>query len=194
LLVKTALSPENNLRFAGKDGAFTRKQSAFRNYVSSKTGSRFTPEAGRYHVYLSLTCPWEHRVLFYLQTKGLIKDFDPATSAVSQDSIIGLSVVQWSMDSKGRRFPSGDDPCVAAIPEPLYGFKRLFDLYYKADPVYDGRFSVPVFWDKKTETIVNNESTEIIRFLNSEYNDLIEDPEKKTLDYVHLNYFRKSTK
>jgi putative glutathione S-transferase len=152
--------------------------------VSSKPGSQFVPEIGRYHVYISLACPWAHRVLIYLQTKGLIKDFNPATSTVSKDSIIGLSVVHWSMDSKGWRFPSEDDPCDAATSEPLYGFKRLSDLYYKANPEYDGRFTVPVFWDKKTETIVNNESSEIIRFLNTEFNDLIEDPKKKALDYA----------
>jgi putative glutathione S-transferase len=156
----------------------------FRNFVSSKPGSQFVPEIGRYHVYISLACPWAHRVLIFLQTKGLIKDFNPATSTVSNDSIIGLSVVHWSMDSKGWRFPSEDDPCDAATSEPLYGFKRLSDLYYKADPEYDGRFTVPVFWDKKTETIVNNESSEIIRFLNTEFNDLIEDPKKKVLDYA----------
>lgn len=169
--------------FAGQDGSFKRKASAFRDVISSKPGSKFQPEKGRYHVYISLACPWAHRVLIYLSTKGLIKDFNPTTSEVSKDSIIGLSVVHWSMDDKGWRFPSEGDTTPAATPDHVYGVKRLSELYYKANPEYDGRFTVPVFWDKKTETIVNNESAEIIRFLNSEFNDLIEDPEKQSLNY-----------
>ncbi|ODV74791.1 omega-class glutathione transferase [Cyberlindnera jadinii NRRL Y-1542] len=172
------------LEFAGKDGAYKRRASTFRSAVSSKPGSQFTAEAGRYHVYISLACPWAHRVLIYLQTKGLIKNFNPVDSTVSKDSIIGLSVVHWHMDSKGWRFPSSDDKCDAATEEPLYGFKRISELYFKADPNYEGRFTVPVFWDKKTQTIVNNESSEIIRFLNAEFNDLIEDPSQKALNYL----------
>lgn len=169
--------------FAGKDGSFKRKASAFRDVISSKPGSKFQPEKGRYHVYISLACPWAHRVLIYLSTKGLIKDFNPTTSEVSKDSIIGLSVVHWSMDDKGWRFPSEGDTTPAATADNVYGVKRLSELYYKANPDYEGRFTVPVFWDTKTETIVNNESAEIIRFLNSEFNELIEDPEKKSLNY-----------
>lgn len=170
--------------YASADGAFKRKQSAFRSFVSSKPGSQFPPEAGRYHVYISLACPWAHRVLIYLQTKGLIKDFDPKTSTVAKDSIIGLSVVHWHMDSEGWRFPSEGDLCEAATTDAVHGYKRLSELYYKANPDYVGRYTVPVFWDKKTETIVSNESSEIIRFLNTEFNDLISDPEQKALDYA----------
>ncbi|CDR42800.1 CYFA0S10e02410g1_1 [Cyberlindnera fabianii] len=172
------------LDFAGKDGAFNRPASSFRDVVSSKAGSRFTPEKGRYHVYISLACPWAHRVLIYLVTKGLVKGFDPKTSTVSKDSIIGLSVVHWHLDDKGWRFPSADDPCPASTEEPLYGLKRLSEIYYKANPEYAGRFTVPVFWDKKEQTIVSNESSEIIRFLNTEFNDLIEDEELKAIDYA----------
>nr|QFR37250.1 glutathione S-transferase [Cyberlindnera americana] len=161
-----------------------RRVSSFRDAVSSKPGARFPPEKGRYHVYISHACPWAHRVFIYLITKGLIKDFNPSTATVSKDSIIGLSVVHWSMDDKGWRFPSADDPCPQATEDHLYGFKRLSELYYKADPEYEGRFTVPVFWDKKEQTIVNNESSEIIRFLNTEFNELIDDPEMKALDYA----------
>lgn len=133
---------------------------------------------------MSLACPWAHRVLIYLTTKGLIKDFNPATSTVSKDSIIGLSVVHWSMDDKGWRFPTPkEDECPQATEDHVYGVKRLSELYYKANEFYDGRFTVPVFWDKKTQTIVNNESSEIIRFLNDEFNELIEDEDKKAINY-----------
>ncbi|KAH3680401.1 hypothetical protein WICMUC_000332 [Wickerhamomyces mucosus] len=175
------------LKFAGKDGAFKRKASQFRNFISSEPGSKFTPEAGRYTVYISLACPWACRVLFYLNTKGLIKDFNPKTSSVAKDSIIDLAVVHWHMDSKGWRFPNGEDPCEAATQDPNYGFDRLSKLYYKANPDYDGRFTVPVVWDKKLETIVNNESSEIIRFLNTEFNHLIEDPKKRAINYYPTN-------
>lgn len=175
------------LEFAGKDGAYKRKASVFRDVISRKADSKFKPEAGRYHVYISLACPWAHRVLIYLTTKGLIKDLNPQTTEVSKDSIIGLSVVHWSMDEKGWRFPSEGDLAAAATPDHLYDFKRLSELYYKAQPDYEGRFTVPVLWDKKTKTIVNNESAEIIRFLNTEFNDLIDDPKKKNLDYYPLD-------
>ncbi|CCH45704.1 Glutathione S-transferase omega-like 2 [Wickerhamomyces ciferrii] len=173
---------KNILNFASKDGSFKRQASVFRDAIT-RDSDKFKPEAGRYHVYISLACPWAHRVFIYLVTKGLVKGFNPKTSEISKDSIIGLSVVHWSMDEKGWRFPSEGDTTPAATQDHNYGFKRLSELYYKANPEYDGRFTVPVVWDKKTQTIVNNESAEIIRFLNTEFNDLIDDPEQKQLDY-----------
>lgn len=88
--------------------------------------------------------------------------------------IIGVSVVHWHMDDKGWRFPSDGDECAGSSPDPFYHFKRLSDLYYKANPDYNARFTVPVLWDTKTETIVNNESSEIIRMFNTEFNELVE--------------------
>jgi putative glutathione S-transferase len=119
----------------------------------------------------------------YLTTKGLVKDFNPQTSTVAKNSIIGLSVVHWHMDENGWRFPSSEDKCAAATEDNVYGVKRIKELYFKADPDYSGRFTVPVLWDTKTETIVSNESSEIIRFLNTEFNELIEDPKQAALDY-----------
>lgn len=174
------------LEFANKDGAYKRKASVFRNFVSSKPGSQFLAESGRYHLYISLACPWACRVLIYLSTKGLIKGFNPETSTVSKDSIIGLSVVHWHMDENGWRFPNEGENVAGATPDHVYNFKRIKEIYYKADPEYAGRFTVPVFWDKKTETIVNNESSEIIRFLNEEFNGLITDPKQKELNYYKV--------
>lgn len=175
------------LDFAGKDGSFKRQASAFRDSISRAADAKFKPEAGRYHVYISLACPWAHRVFIYLVTKGLVKGYDPKTSSISKDSLVGLSVVHWSMDDKGWRFPSEGDTTAAATSDNVYGVKRLSELYYKANPNYEGRFTVPVLWDTKTETIVNNESSEIIRFLNTEFNELIEDSDAKKLDYYPLD-------
>jgi putative glutathione S-transferase len=132
-------------------GEFVRKDSQFRNFIS-KDGE-FTPEADRYHLYISLACPWAHRTLIVRNLKGL------------QD-IIGLSVVDYFMGPEGWEFT--DRP--GAIPDTLYNSKFIKEIYFRADPEYTGRFTVPVLWDKKNQTIVNNESSEIIRMFNSEFN------------------------
>lgn len=159
------------LKFAAKDGAYKRMASQFRNSISSEPGSRFAPEANRYHLYVSYACPWAHRVLLTRQIKGLAP-------------LISVSVVHWHMDDKGWRF-STDEEIASSEPsgtvDHLYGFLRLRELYFKAEPGYEGRFTVPVLWDKKEETIVNNESSEIIRMLNTEFNELI-DPQYKDVD------------
>jgi putative glutathione S-transferase len=86
------------------------------------------------------------------------------------------------MGSDGWPFASADEFPGAEV-DPFYGSKHLKDLYFRANPNYNARFTVPIFWDKKNETIVNNESSEIIRILNSGFNDLIDDPAKKKLDF-----------
>ncbi|GMF01799.1 unnamed protein product [[Candida] boidinii] len=149
------------LSFANKDGEFKRKDSVFRDFISKEKGAKFLAEPNRYHLYVSYACPWAHRTLITRVLKGLT-------------GIISVSVVHWLMDDKGWKFPTAEDPCKGATPDHLYGFDRIRKLYYKADPDYSGRFTVPVLWDKKLETIVNNESSEIIRMLNSEFNDLID--------------------
>lgn len=151
------------LKFAGKDGAYKRKDSVFRNFISKAPGARFPPEANRYHLYVSLACPWAHRTLIARLLKGLTL-------------IISVSVVHWHMDSNGWRFITKEelqlgDKAPGTV-DHLYGFDRIKQLYYKANPDYEGRFTVPVLWDKKLETIVNNESSEILRMLNTEFNDL----------------------
>ena len=164
------------MKFADEDGNYKRKPSVFRDWISSKPGSRFPPEAGRYHLYVSFACPWAHRTLITRRLKGLV-------------SIIGLSVVHWHMDDKGWRFPTKEelaslpqkDDISLGTPDHLYGFERLRELYFKADPNYNGRFTVPVLWDKKEQTIVNNESAEIIRMLNFDFNSIL------PTEYADLN-------
>ncbi len=129
-------------------GAFVREDAGFRNTV--ETGGRFPPESGRYHLYVSLACPWAHRTLIMRKLKGLEQHVD-------------VSVVEPPMLDQGWTY----DP-----PEPLYGFTRHYELYTKAKSDYTGRVTVPVLWDKKQHTIVNNESAEIIRLFNSSFNDL----------------------
>ncbi|ODV70285.1 hypothetical protein HYPBUDRAFT_9560 [Hyphopichia burtonii NRRL Y-1933] len=162
-------SVQNNiLTFADKSGAFKRQVSSFRDFVSREANAKFKPEAGRYHLYVSLACPWAHRTLITRALKGLT-------------SIIGLSIVHWHMDDKGWRFINEEEQKAKTnssdvsngTADHLYNFLRIRELYFKADPEYSGRFTVPVLWDKKLETIVSNESSEIIRMLNTEFNDLI---------------------
>lgn len=159
-------------KFADKDGAYRRMASQFRDFISSKPGAKFPPEANRYHLYVSYACPWAHRTLIARVLKGLA-------------SVISVSVVHWHMDDKGWRFPTKEELAKGAkgaeefgTEDHLYGVQRLKELYYKANPNYEGRFTVPVLWDKKLQTIVNNESSEILRMLNSEFNDLVSSEHK----------------
>lgn len=139
------------------DGSFKRAPSAFRNFVQKE--GQFPPERDRYHLYVSYACPWATRTLITRKLKGL-------------DEIIPVTVVSPRMGEQGWPFAS-EDKFPAADVDPLYGSAHVKDLYLKADPNYGGRFTVPVLWDKKNETIVNNESAEIIRIFNTEFNDLI---------------------
>jgi len=129
------------------DGRFVRAESQFRCAIG---GPEFPAEAGRYHLYVSLACPWAHRALIFRKLKGL-------------EEMIGLSVVHPHMLDQGWAF----DPA-----EPLYGFTHAHQLYSKADAHYSGRVTVPVLWDKKSESIVCNESAEIIRMFNSAFDGL----------------------
>ncbi|ODQ65578.1 hypothetical protein NADFUDRAFT_46262 [Nadsonia fulvescens var. elongata DSM 6958] len=155
--------------FAAKDGEYKRKASSFRDQISRKAGAKFAPEKGRYHLYVSFACPWAHRTLITRKLKGL-------------EDIIYVSVVDWFFDNNGWRFdPEGKIP--GSTKDDLYNVKYLGDLYRKAEPGYEGRFTVPVLWDKKTETIVNNESSEIIRMLFTEFDDIIDEK------YRGINYY-----
>jgi putative glutathione S-transferase len=132
-------------------GAFKRQDSKFRNTISTDSNNPYQPEAGRYHLYVSLACPWAHRTLILRVLKGL-------------EPVIDVTVVQAKMLENGWEFDDDKDP--------LYGFKYAYELYLKSDPSYEGRVTVPILWDKKTQTIVNNESAEIIRIFNSAFNEL----------------------
>jgi putative glutathione S-transferase len=137
----------------GKSGGrFERQSSAFRHWIGSDDG-RFAADSGRYHLYVSLACPWAHRTLIFRSIKQL-------------EAHISVSVVDPLMLSEGWVFSE---------PEPLMGCTRMYEVYLAADASYEGRVTVPVLWDKKLGTIVNNESAEIIRMLNSQFNDLTGD-------------------
>ena len=140
------------------DGEFRRQDSRFRSWLtadgeagpSGKAG--FKAEKGRYHLYVSLACPWAHRTLIFRQLKDL-------------QEYIDVTVVDAVMLENGWEFSDVNN-------EPLYDFKYAYELYLKADSNYEGRVTVPILWDKKTHTIVSNESSEIIRMFNSAFNHL----------------------
>lgn len=158
--------------WASKNGQFERIPSVFRSHISPD--GEFKPEKGRYVLYVSYACPWAHRCLIVRELKGLEK-------------FIEISVVHPHMGALGWSFfppirgengeypatqgeTGPDDGIKGVIPDPLYGAKFIRELYFKAEADYSGRFTVPVLWDRKTETIVNNESAEIIRMMNTEFN------------------------
>ncbi|OCF40093.1 glutathione S-transferase Gst3 [Kwoniella heveanensis CBS 569] len=167
--------------WANKEGSFKRQVSSFRDVI--EPNGKFAPEKGRYHLYVSLACPWAHRTLIVRKLKGL-EDF------------IDVSTVHPHMLEKGWHFVTPDnakstaapasehsnDTFPAATQDHLFGFSHLRELYFKAQPDYDARFTVPVVWDKQTNSLVNNESSEIVRFLNTAFNELIEDKSAKELD------------
>lgn len=142
-------------------GRFVRKESQFRNWVTADgsagpTGKGgFRAEPGRYHLYVSYACPWAHRTLIFRALKKL-------------EDVISVSVVDHYMGAEGWTFNAID----GATPDHLFGAKRLYEIYTRADPAYSGRVTVPVLWDKQTNTIVSNESSEIIRMFNSAFNAL----------------------
>ncbi len=133
-------------------GRFVRRESQFRNWVTADGSSGFAAEPGRYHLYVSLACPWAHRTLIYRRLKGL-------------EAVIPVSVVHWHMAENGWEFGDGSD-CTG---DRLGGRTYLHQLYSDAQADYTGRVTVPVLWDTRTHTIVNNESSEIIRMFNSAF-------------------------
>ncbi len=142
-------------------GRFERSQSQFRNWVtadgsagpSGKGG--FKAEAGRYNLYVSYACPWAHRTLIFRKLKKL-------------EDLISVSVVDYLMLENGWEFKTRD----GATGDELFGSDYLYQVYLKADPNYSGRVTVPVLWDKHRNTIVSNESAEIIRMMNSAFDAL----------------------
>lgn len=137
-------------------GGFVRQTSSFRNWVTpdgsaGPTGEAgFKAEAGRYHLYVALICPWASRTIIGRSLKGLT-------------DVISMSVVEPELTDEGWRF---------ATPDPINGATYMHEIYTKADPTISGRATVPVLWDKKQNTIVNNESADILRMLNSGFGDL----------------------
>ncbi len=137
------------------EGKFIRQESQFRRTVSAAPNAEFPAEAGRYHLYVSLACPWAHRTLIFRKLKNL-------------EDIISLSVVHTFMGKNGWTFENGP----GVIPDAVNGCQYLYQVYLKAKGDYTGLVTVPVLWDKRKSTIVNNESSEIIRMFDSAFNHM----------------------
>lgn len=137
-----------------KDGEYQRQIQHFRDKIEK--ASKFSPESGRYHLYVSLACPWAHRTLIYRQLKGL-------------ESHIDYSVVNPWMLENGWSF---DTDFKGTTGDKLYDKKYIYEIYQMADDGFSGRVTVPILWDKKEKTIVNNESSEIIHIFNYAFNEL----------------------
>ncbi|MDX2212007.1 MAG: glutathione S-transferase family protein [Oculatellaceae cyanobacterium bins.114] len=144
-------------------GQFQRMPTLFRNWVTADGSSGFKAEAGRYHLYISLGCPWAHRTALLWKLKGL-------------EPVVGLSIVDPIISEQGWAF--SDNP--GCVRDDVNNADFLWQIYVKANPTYTGRVTVPVLWDKHTNTIVNNESRQIITMFNAEFN---EDATHASVDY-----------
>ncbi|GAB4216764.1 MAG: glutathione S-transferase family protein [Synechococcales cyanobacterium] len=140
-------------------GQFRRMATHFHHWIQPNSPQGFLPEAGRYHLYISLGCPWAHRTAILWKLKGL-------------ESIVGLSIVDPVISDYGWRF--SDYP--GTRPDTIYQSDYLWQLYVKSDPGYSGRVTVPVLWDTQTHRIVNNESRQIIQMLNHGFDHLGANP------------------
>ncbi|MFW2374621.1 MAG: glutathione S-transferase family protein [Gammaproteobacteria bacterium] len=142
-----------------EDGDFKRMESTFRNWITTDGSAGpggeagFKAEPGRYHLYISHACPWAHRTVIFRKLKKL-------------ESVIGLSIVEPDMLEQGWFFSDHEQ---SPYIDHVYGFKYIHQLYTLADKEFTGQITVPVLWDKQRQTIVNNESSEIIRMLNSAF-------------------------
>jgi putative glutathione S-transferase len=147
------------------EGGFVRDASRFRHHIIPRTSTNETPdnafiaERGRYHLYVALICPWACRTLMARKLKGL-------------EDVVSVSVVDPRLGKKVWRFADRDNPFPGAEADPLYGFEYVYELYLRARADYTGQITVPILWDKQRHTIVNNESSEIIRMFNDGFGDL----------------------
>ena len=143
-------------------GKFKRKPSHFRNWITADGSAGpsgeggFKAEAGRYHLFVAYACPWAHRTLIFRSLKGL-------------EDMISVSFVHWYMAENGWTFDKDEDGIVG---DDLFGSQFAHQIYTQADPNYTGRVTVPILWDKQQNTIVSNESSEIIRMFNSAFNGI----------------------
>lgn len=170
---------------ASTGGHFKRWNSTFRNWVTPDGAAGpsgqggFAAEAGRYHLYVGYACPWAHRALILRQLKGL-------------ENIVSVSVVHWFMGENGWTFAPGE----GVIPDPIHNADYLWQVYSAADPSFTGRVSVPALWDRKTATIVSNESSEILRMFNSAFDavgakpgDYYPEPLRHEIDAVNVRIY-----
>lgn len=143
------------------DGRFQREESGFRNWITADGSAGpsgiggFKAEPNRYHLYVSLACPWAHRTMIYRKLKGL-------------EDMISVSVVHPFMGENGWTFAEGE----GVVADPVLNANYLYEVYTAANPDYTGRVTVPTLWDKKTNTIVSNESSEIIRMFDSAFDEV----------------------
>ena len=147
----TAQFPEEQT----KSGSFKRQEDAFRDWVKRDGSTLYKPERGRYHLYVSLACPWAHRTIIFRKLKGL-------------EDAIGMTVVDPVRDERGWAFRDGP----GHSEDPINGFKFLSEAYIATDPNYRGRVTVPVLWDTKTKRIVSNSDDDLLRMFNGEFADL----------------------
>ena len=156
---------------ATEAGEFQRQEDAFRDWISSDGSSRYPAAADRYHLYVSLACPWASRTIIFRKLKGL-------------EEAVGMTVVDPVRDEKGWAFrdPSGKIPPGAPFEstDPLNGFQYLSEAYEASDAEYAARVTVPVLWDKETKRIVNNSEDDICRMFNNVFNDFAR---HKNLDF-----------
>lgn len=168
-------------------GRFVRPESQFRNWVTpdgepGPTGAGgFKAEPGRYHLFAALACPWTHRTLIFRALKGLA-------------GIIPISVTHWRMGTEGWTFDEGP----GVIPDPIHGARCVHEIYTAASPRYTGRVTVPILWDKRTATIVSNESADIVRMMNSAFDgagaaagDYYAEPLRPGIDRINLEIYER---
>ena len=172
-------------------GEFQRQEDAFREWISADGSTPYPAVAGRYHLYVSLACPWASRTVIFRKLKGL-------------EQAIGMTVVDPIRDEKGWAFRDpdkkwDDTELIPPSTDPINGFKFLSEAYAATDPNFDGRVTVPVLWDKVTKKIVNNCEDDICRMFNDAFNGVaqnkdvdlfpkaIEDEHTKLSDFLYEN-------
>jgi glutathionyl-hydroquinone reductase len=162
----------------GSVARYERPPSTFRDWVSSDGSTPYAAEAGRYHLYVSWACPWAHRTIIGRILKGL-------------EDVVGLSVVDPIRDERSWRFSGGE------YVDPVNDFSFLGEAYAATDPAYDGRISVPVLWDTRTQRIVNNESADILRMFSTGFGDLASgavdlypEPQRAGIDTLNHHTYR----